>query len=73
MNLQRNMILPHAQLVVGLPLNQLTTCWWMKLLTNEDRQILTVFSFEDAPMNRIVAFSIQGSSFVGFTFNATHK
>ena len=73
-NLIQNSSFAHARLVVKLsPINQMTACWWVKLLTSNYIQYITVFSFDEASLNNSFAFSVRRNSTVRITLNATHK
>ena len=73
-DLIQNSSFAHAQLVVKLSaINQMTTCWWLKLLTSNYTRDITVFSFDEASLNNSFAFSVRRNSKVRITLNATHK
>ena len=63
----------HAHISKLTKFNELTACWWMKLLTTEQTRPFTVFSIDEPSLNNSFAFSIQGPSTLRLAVNATDQ
>ena len=63
----------HARISKLTKFNELTACWWMKLLTTEQTSPFTVFSIDEPSLSNSFAFSIQGLSTLRLTVNATDQ